>query len=523
MAVLAKQIAPVKLQALCLVLLALILSAPFGYAQGTGTCTLTGTVYDVSGAVIPSANVHLTLQTTGTTRHTTADAIGFFSFVGVPAGTYDLKVASAGFADFVQKGIILHINDQVDLRNIELKVATTGTAVEVTADTPVVPVSSGETSYTLNSRQVDELAIVGRNAVELLKIIPGAQNSGGWNGQYNGEVAGFNAGAGAYTVNGTRFDQMAVVSDGGNVIDHSFNGGAMVTPNVEMVQEVKLETASYSAENPNGPIVLETITKSGGRNFHGTGYYSIRDSTMNANDWQNNRYSLAKPASRFQYPGFNLGGPVLLPGTNFNRNRDKLFFFAGFEWMRQSVDLGVHRTVVPTAAMRTGDFSDTAYAQTLLPSIVNTPVCQGALASYCQGPGVIKPSAIDPGGSVLMKVYPLPNANPATTGGYNYLSDIVNPQPRNQQLVKLDYNLTDSTHLSARYNHEGETVPFPYGLWQTWPQSPYPGGVVTQDHSHSLATNLTHTFSPTLTNQLTFTASTLFYGAHLSTPDRVSA
>ncbi len=523
MAVFASRVAPVKLQVLFFVLVAAALIAPSGYAQGTGTCTLTGTVYDASGAVIPSASVQLTLETTGASRHTTADSAGFFTFVGVPAGTYNVKVDFAGFSSFLQKDIVLHINDQIDLRNIVLKVAVTGSTVEVTAEAPVVPVSSGETSYTLGSKQVDELAIVGRNAVELLKLIPGAQNSGGWNGTYNGEVAAFNSGAGAYTVNGTRFDQMAVVSDGGNVIDHGFNGGAMVTPNVEMVQEVKVETASYSAENPNGPIVMESITKSGGKDFHGTGYYSIRDSSMNANDWQNNRYGVDKPQSRFQYPGFNLGGPVLVPGTNFNRNHDKLFFFAGFEWMRQGVDMGLHRAVVPTAAMRKGDFSDTAYASTLLPSIVSTPVCQGELADYCLSTGVIKPSAIDPGGNVLMNVYPLPNATPSATGGYNYLSDIVNPQPRVQQLIKLDYNLTDSTHLSARYNHEGETVPMPYGLWQTWPQVPYPGGVVTNDHSHSVALNLTHTFSPTLTNQFTFTANNLFYGVGLSTPDKVSA
>lgn len=152
------------------------------------------------------------------------------------------------------------------------------------------------------------------------------------------------------------------------------------------------------------------------------------------------------------------------------------------------------------------------------------PVSQGSnLASYCAGRGKINSSAIDPGGSVLMNLYPLPNANPASSGGYNYLTDIVNPQPRAQQLVKIDYNLTDNTHLSARYNHEGQTIPFPYGLWQTWPLSTYAGGVVSADHSHSLALSLSHIFSPAVTNQLTFTANNLFYGAHLSTLGNVSA
>ena len=325
-----------------LCLLVLVMGIPAVFAQGSGTCTVTGTVYDATGAIVPDAQVQLAMQSTGTARDTKSDSSGFFSFVGVAPGAYDVKVSAAGFAALAQKNLVLHINDQIDLKNLVLKVAGVGTSVEVAAETPMLPVSSGETSYTLTNEQVDEMAIVGRNAVELLKLIPGAQNSGGWNGQYNGEVASFNSGAGSYTVNGARFDQMAVVSDGGNVVDTGFNGGAMVTPNVEMVQEIKVETSSYSAENPNGPIVFETITKSGGKNFHGTVYYNVRDGSMNATDWQNNRYGLAKPNNRFQYPGANVGGPVLLPGTNFNKPRNKLFFFAGVEWMRQDVDLGVH-------------------------------------------------------------------------------------------------------------------------------------------------------------------------------------
>jgi hypothetical protein len=161
-----------------------------------------------------------------------------------------------------------------------------------------------------------------------------------------------------------------------------------------MVQEVKVETASYSAENPNGPIVMETVTKSGTKDFHGGVYYNIRDGSMNANDWLNNDQGSARPASRYQYPGFKIGGPLLIPGTNFNHNRDKAFFFAGFEWMRQGVDLGLHQTIVPTQAMRDGDFSDTAYLASLRQdSIVHNEPClvtesQPTLPGYCAGPFV---------------------------------------------------------------------------------------------------------------------------------------
>jgi hypothetical protein len=504
----------------------LLLWAVAAFGQGSGTCTLTGTVYDSSGAVVSGARVQLSQKATSASRETVANGSGFFSFIGMPAGIYDIKIEVQGFAAFTQTGIPLHINDQIDLQQIALKVAGGAATVEVTAaPAEIIPESSGDVSYTITAKQVDNLAIIGRNAVELLKILPGAQNSGGWNGVNTGEVTSFNGGAGAYTVNGTRFDQMAVVSDGGNVVDSGFNGGAMVTPNVEMIQEVKVEASSYSAENPNGPIVMETVTKSGTKDFHGEAYYTIRDGSMNANDSQDKANGLPRPASRYQFPGFNIGGPVLIPGTDFNKNRDKLFFFAGFEWYRQGVDLGVKKTVVPTAAMRTGDFSDPGLGS--LGGITGVQPCPAdtwQTLAFCTGAGMLNTSLVDPGGQVLLNLYHLPNATPSPqNGGYNYITDIVNQQPRAQQLVKLDYSATANDHLSVRYNHEGETMPFPYGLWQTWPQNPYPGDPVGSNTSHSVATNFAHSFSSTLTNEVNFTASHLFYHNHLANPAAVSA
>lgn len=500
-------------------------------AQG-GSATVTGTVYDPQNAVIPGAKVQLVQQDNKTVRETTASNSGVFSFAAVAPGRYTLTVKADGFASYERKDMDIHINDQVDLKNVVLKVSSAGVVVDVSGETvPLVPLSSGEKSYTIEHEQIDNLAIEGRNTVELLKIIPGAQNSGGWNGTYTGELTSFNNGAGAYTVNGTRFDQMAVVSDGGNTIDHGCNCGSMVTANVEMVQEAKVETASYSAENPNGPIVISTQTKSGGRNFHGEGYYSVRDSSMNANDWQNKYYDVAKPADRYQYPGFNIGGPVYIPGKEFNKNRDKLFFFAGFEWMRQLKDLGVHKSVIPTEAWLNGDFSDTAYLDALANTGVSAHVCDpsyGTLAAYCSGNYQVSTSAIDAGGLALLKVYRnnmIASAvrDPAGTGhGYNYVTDIINSEPRVQQLLKMDYVANSNTRLSVRYNHEAETIPYPYGLWQTWPNTPYPGNVVGYDSSHSVAASLSSVLSSSTTNELNGTINYLNYGNRMTTPGNVS-
>lgn len=514
---------------LCLFISALlvVITAINTSAQTTGT--ITGMIHDQTGAILPGAKVRLVLQSTLATRETTANNKGFFSFVGIRAGDYELTVEATGFATYIQR-LTIHINDQIDLKQITLRAANVAASVEVSGTPEVLPSSSGEVSYTLTAEHIKNLAIVGRNAIELMKIMPGSQNSGGWNGKYSGEVSGFNMGAGAYTVNGTRFNMLAVVSDGGNVIDHGFNGGAMVTPNIEMIQEAKIQTAAYSAENPNGPIIIETITKSGTREFHGAGYYSIRDSSLNANDWQNNRFGLAKPQSRFQNLGFNLGGPVIIPGIGLNRNRDKLFFFTAFEWMRQGVDMGVRRAIVPTAEMRNGDFRNVAGLRAIdstgsvISNFVNTSVCQGTpLPSYCSANGVISPTAISAAGRTLLNLYPLPNANPLTNGGFNYFSNIINPQPRAQQLTRIDYAPSQNTNIAVRYNHEGETVPYPYALWQTWPQIPYPGSVVGKNSSQSAAISLTSTISPITTNQVRFTMNRLFYGNTLTTPEKVSA
>jgi hypothetical protein len=495
---------------MCFVLLGSI--AAFG--QG-GTATVTGSVFDVAGAVVSGAQVQLVQTATGTVRSTKADDRGLFFFTGIPAGNYDVTITFQGFQTYKKQGVVLHINDQIDLKGIALAVAGGNTTIEVSdAVNEITPISS---------KEVQNLSIEGRNAIELLKIVPGAQNSGGWNGTYDPSTSSFNTGAGSYTVNGTRFDQLAVVSDGGTTVDPGCMCGSAVTPNVEMIQEAKIETSAFSAENPNGPIVMTTQTKGGTKELHGEGYLTVRNNVLSANDWANNHATpiVSRPDSSYKYPGFNIGGPVRLPGSQFNKNNDKLFFFGGFEWMRQNVDQGLRRYVVPTLDMRNnGNF---AAASTLYKGFSTNAVCADGTASYCSGVNQIASTAIDPNGQLLEKLYPVPNADPSANSGYNRIDDLIAAQPRAQQLVKLDYDATVNTHFSVRYNHEGETQNYPYGLWQTWPNVPYAGGVVGKNASHSVSTTLTSVLTPTLTNQLAVSISYLNYHSFLSNPAAVSA
>jgi len=496
------------------------LASGYAYAQA-GSATLRAAVQDSAGAVIPGAKATLIQESSKVARTAIADKRGNFIFVAIPADIYDIQVDATGFRPVRENGIAVHIDDQVDLPNIVLTVAGSDISVTVTSEsTEITPTTSGEQSYTLSSNQIQNLNIESRSAIELLDLIPGSANTGNFTGTYNRQQAGFGENGNTYTVNGNRFDQVQIVSDGASVTDVNTAGAAAVTPNVDMISEAKVETSAFSAVQPSGPIVFETQTKSGGSVYHGEAYFTVRNHIFDATDAYNKELGLAKANSSFYYPGFNIGGPVLFPHSNFNKNRDKLFFFAATEITQQHVDLGAQGGIVPTANMRQGIFSATElnalsggvyrnYYVTNTPCVgyaySYTPYCSGV--TYANGyNGVVNTAAIDKGGQELINaLYPLPNTNPANNGeGYNLVTDLVTSDPRNQENIKLDYAISENVHLSGRFNHENENVPAPYGPYNTinYNTIPYPAAQEGRNASNSLNFNLTNTLTPTLTNQL---------------------
>jgi len=307
------------------------------------------------------------------------------------------------------------------------------------------------------------------------------------------------------------------------VTDLNTSGGASVTPNVDMISELKVESAAYSAAEPNGPVVVSTSTKSGGRDFHGEGYLTARNYNFNANDWQEKSVGFPKPQSALYYPGVNIGGPVLWPGVS--RDHEKLFFFAATEIAQQHVDQGVRKAAVPAeagspgyvgAGMANGDFTDSTYLSALSTAgnnyafwPVSSQPCSGSYYSstcatqvYGSNPwGQIQKSAIDPGGQILLNAFPHANVNPLNENGYNLITDFTTSNPRNQEDLKLDYAIGNNAHLSGRYNHENESVPWPYGPYNVWNQVPYSAFQTGKDASNSINLVLTNTFGPSLTNE----------------------
>ncbi|MBC7925709.1 MAG: carboxypeptidase regulatory-like domain-containing protein, partial [Bryobacteraceae bacterium] len=342
----------------------------------TVNSSFTGIVADKSGAVIPNAKVTLSNNASGDSRRATTNGEGYFSINGIFPGTYSVTVEAPGFSNYKLERISFNPGDVRSLPNITLEVGATGTEVKVTdVLEQLTPVDSGEKSVVITTQQLQNVAIVSRSAAEFIKIIPGmtptagVTNRPGWNGEnmgINGNGDGGKQSAiGNYSANGTPTSALEITADGAYTADPGCNCATPVNPNPDMISELKVQTSNFSAENYKGPVVISTITKSGGRDFHGTGYLYARHHSMNSNDWYNNKLGIARPQNKYFFPGGNLSGPVIIPGTGFNRNRDKLFFFAGFEYFKQTLDSGLLRAIVPTNAMRGGDFTDTAYLNSI--------------------------------------------------------------------------------------------------------------------------------------------------------------
>lgn len=482
--------------------------------------TLTGSVVDPSQAVVPNAKVALKNTASGDIRRTVTNQDGYFTFSSIPVGSgYELSVETSGFTPYKATDLAFSGAETKSI-NIALKVGTTADTVDVVSAVEAVPTVSGEKSSTLTQKELQNFAIVGRNAAEFIKILPGFSIAGtGTENRTNftGETIGINGNGdggsqspfnGAFSNNGLPTGSLDITADGAHVSDPGCNCATPVNPNSEFIEEFKVLTSNFSAENSKGPAVVTSVGRSGGKDFHGSAYLSARHHSMNSNDWLNNRLNLPKPANKYFFPGGTFSGPVLLPG-GFNKNRDKLFFFTGFENFFQTLDTGLIRATVPTEGMRGGNFS-AAELRKIEGNVRGQFITSSG--SPAQSPtnlnlpnGIIPASQIDKNGAALMKLLPLPNADPTATGGSNYVNQIVFNQNSRQWFTRVDYNISDNTKLFVRYNFQNERQLFPIGLWwRNGNQVPYPTEIVGKNRSDSISASLTHVFSPTMTNEFVF-------------------
>jgi hypothetical protein len=485
-------------------------------AQGI-YATLTGVVIDQSRAVVASAKVTLKDAQSGSQRDSVTNSDGYFTFASVPVGSYQLTIEAKGFETYKVTGIDLNGGDK---RNVDaqLTVGTTSQTVEVTGAVDVIaPVDSAEKSNIINAKELQNFIQVGSNAAEFIKIMPGfgitngTQNAANYTGQTIGINGNGDSGSqsplnGAFSYNGLPGNTLDITADGAHVSDPGCNCDTPVNPNSDMISEIQVKMSNFSAENQKGPAVITSVAKSGGKDFHGSAFFYARNYELNANDALFNASNKQRPENKYYYPGGTIGGPVLIPGTRFNKDHNKLFFFTGFEYFYQVLDTGLLRATVPTAGEIGGNFSPAELAKEGTITASGGPPGQLTGAAAAQFPGVnMTTNLIDPNMQALMKLYPQANANPNADGGFNYVQAETFNQNNIQWMSRLDYSISDNTKLFIRYNLQRETQQFPVGLW--WRQTdqvPYPTPVEGKNKSDSVTASLTHVFSPTMTNEFVF-------------------
>lgn len=495
--------------------------APFPSPAQVSTGSLHGIVSDATGAVVPNARITLKDQATNSTRDTTSNRTGFFNFAAVQPANYTVTVTAAGFNAWEAKNIAFTQAANVSLPNIVLEVGTTKQQIEVVSGADaVVPSDTGQVSQTLNQHMITELAIQGRDAAELIKIMPGmAMATGLNNSMWSSLTTQSNTGPiGQFSAQGTQPNGgMTMTSDGANLLDPGNQGTQVANINQNQIAEFSIMTNAYGAEFAKGPVTFQAIGKSGGSDFHGQAYFYARHSTFDAEDSFLKASGVAAPQESYYYPGGDFGGPVILPKIPFNRNRDKLFFYTAYEYMNQNPEGSLIQRFIPTQQMMQGNFSP-SYLSSLGPNFANgtfkldaNPPCPNTCTNNVNLPGGIIPaSLIDPNSVALWKTMPQPNIDPnsnATGANYQYL--VSQPVKRWEYRLRGDYNISEKMKVFVSWNRQDETDLNPISIWWgTNNDLPYPSSMPANQVSQVLSANVTNIFTPTLTNEFVFATAT---------------
>jgi len=523
-----------------LLIAALILCQMPAFAQRAAG-SIAGTVADKSGAVIPGAKVTVKNEANNNTFDGVTNGSGIFSFPTILPGSYTVTVSAPGLQTYEIQHIVVTQGAAVGIPTITLQVATTKEQIEIVASGDVaVPIDSPQVSQTLNQNMITDLSIVGRDAAELMKIMPGmAMTQGLGQGMWNSYTTATNTGPiGAFSANGTQPNgAVTMTSDGANLLDPGNQGTQTANVNQNQVAEVSVLTSAYDASFSKGPVTFQAYGKSGSAQFHGQAYLYARNGEFNAIDSYDKAAGLKPISDSFYYPGGDFGGPVLIPGSKFNRNRDKLFFYGAFEYMKQQPAGTSYQFFVPTSQMLSGNFSP-AYIASLgsgyangrnngavIPCVAGTSTGNGCGSLTNIVGGMIPQSLMDPNSSAYLALYPAANENPATNGsGSNFSYFLGPPQNRWELRLRGDYNISDKTKLYFSWNHQHETDLSPFYVWWWGSPStlPYPSPQQAIQLAQVYSANLVHVFSPTLTNEFVFADAIFDNPVQLTDPNAVN-
>jgi len=442
----------------------LTLFAAASLVAQTVTGSVRGTVKDASGSAVSGAALKLVSEATSAVRNSVCDQLGNFTFNAVPPGAYTLVVEHSGFKQHQRMNIEVAANEGLSTGDILMEVADVAETVTVTEQGTTVQLTSGERSRTITSSEVSNLTVINRDFASLVALQPGVVEQPG------AELQGYGANV-TFNVQGSRSTGNNITIDG--MPSQNWTGTLTNTfISMDSISTVRVLVSNFQAEFGRKPGAgIHAVTKSGTRDFHGVAYWYTRHEQFNANSFFNNRQSIPEAPYRYTTAGFNVGGPLYIPGL-FNRNREKFFFFFASEQLREARAVAIQQLTMPTELERRGDFSDSRDLNARLIT-VNDPLSRQPF------PGnVIPANRINQNGRNYLNLFPTPNFFDVSISGrrYNYQTQESLRVPKHVETARVDYTLDPNTTVYGRFNYwsedvRGNAVPAGNGAWGWLPVS----------------------------------------------------
>ena len=453
---------------ICGVLLLTIVAVQSIYGQ-TVVGRISGTVQDSNGASIPNASVKVTNNANNSERTVTADEDGFYTITNLPVGTYTIEAERKGYKKALVSGQSVTADARLTV-DLKLEVGEVSETVEIVgAAGETVNTTSGEVSRVIDQQQVQNLALNGRNYIQLLSLVPGVVLVNDDQLELTTSLATNNQ-----SINGNRGQTNNVTVDGGFNLQSGSNASQINNIGIDYIQEVKIQTSNFSAEyGRNSGAQVSLATRSGGNDFHGSAFEFIRNDKLDARSF----FAPVRPTLRFNDFGYSFGGPIF---------KDKLFFFGGQEWKYIRRLSTAQRRTVPSLAELNGDFSFRLRGADgivgtnddgLLRDPNSTLPCTTANRAGCFGGtnlalrNIIPANRITADGRAIAEVYRtaigLATAYTNSPIGNNVTFQQPNPLDYREDLLRIDYRINEKHTLYGRYIHDKNVLIDPFGTFIT--------------------------------------------------------
>jgi hypothetical protein len=458
-------------------------------------------VVDATGAVVPNASVVAVQSLTNQQWKTVTDGLGSYIFPNLPVGTYTLTAQTTGFSTEQINAIPLNVGDQLR-QNFTLKPGAVTDTVQVTSDAVGVDTESGNVGEVVSGREIQAMPLVTRNFTQLVGLVAGVSSDIGSQNGF-GSLSTL-----AFSSNGVRENANDWTIDGVPNLD-VYNGNNAIIPNVDAIAEFRIDRGSYSAEQGRSAgASVNAIIKQGTNQLHGTAFEYMRNAILNANDFFANYYGTPRPNEHRNNWGYTVGGPI---------KKDKLFFFWSEEWRNIIEPSGTSTTLVPSDKEIGGDFTD--YAAMAVPepmvtaALAANPLCVGCVVGQpfpggtvngvTETQDVIPSGMLDANSLLLLNTY-YPKAQEAIpVYGVNYSSALPTTTTVREELIRLDYNLSDKWKVFTHYIQDQNHIGSPYSLWDDNPL-PNVEGTHEFEPMQSFGVNLNGTLTPNLINEVEF-------------------